>query len=320
MRLETACETGGIFELSAGMHTGGPRPPAAKAKGKLGSDSQPLAPELDAVTQTLQNIMMSSRSKAMLDASRAFKAINSEAFQSSLAESPQNLVDAFIAALEQAAGFFTLLQRQRIVEWTGLSLPDEVLSAEMAPDQEEQAGGQNPDVDPGADDDDLDQQLAELKGEVTDRSKGISAAKRRRIEDTPGAAAARARPDWNGQAAPETPAAIAARAWAARRAGIRPQPPTNAPWQPTTGASRHPPPQRRSWGIASLDTSSMLHGKSAGGFGFGQLSQHADTEQFADAKNGNGQTQHRKPQIRLAKGLPTVAPMTPAHNRNAAEI
>lgn len=321
MRLETVSEGGGTFELTAGAHTGGPRPPAAKAKAKANAaydnNAANLKPELRAVTTVLQSIPTSSRSKAVLDATRAFNAISSEDFRSSLVENSQYEVGLFAEALEQAARFFTPSQRQRIVDWTGLSISHEALTMDAAWEEDEMAGDQET-ADPTAEEDDeLAKQLAELKGEVTDRYKGISAAKRRRIEDNTGGA--RARPDWNGQAAPETPAAIAARAWAARRAGVKPPQPVTAPWQ-ATGGVRRPAPQRRSWGIASLDTSSRLHGKGAGGFGKGQLSQHQDVEQFSDGRSNGGQTMQNKQQIRLPKGLPTVAPMTPAPKPNAAEI
>jgi len=323
IRLETTGEGGGIFELTAGAHTGGPRPPAPKAKAKAGVEHGPpeLKPELSTVTRTLQNLATHSlsRSKALLDSARAFNAINSEAFRSSLAESAQYQVDAFAAALEQAARFFTASQRQRIMAWTGMTFSNEALAADLEADEE--GAEQEPDADAGVspDEEELKKQLAELRGEVDDRFKGISAAKRRRIEDGTGGAA-RSRPDWNGRAAPETPAAIAARAWAARRAGVRgPQPPTTAPW--ANAAAGRAAPVRRSWGIASLDTSSRLHGKGAGGFAKGQLSQHADTEQFQEGKmGGGGYAKQQKPGLRLPKGLPTVAPMTPAPTRSAAEI
>jgi len=276
----------------------------------------PLKADLSTVTRTLQNITVSSRSKAMLEAARAFNAIISDEFRTSLAEDAQSQVDRFAEALEKAAGFFTPSQRQRIVDMTGLTMSNDALNTEMAFDDNEEAGDENQGPASAMPEDDLDKQLRELKGEVDDRFKGISAAKRRRIEDS---STTRARPDWNGQAAPETPAAIAARAWAARRAGVRaPQPPATAPWQQPM-AGRRAPPQRRSWGIASLDTSSRLHGKGAGGFAHGQLSQHADTEYFSEAKDG-AQAPQGKQHIRLPKGLPTVAPMTPAPRRNAAEI
>lgn len=175
------------------------------------------------------------------------------------------------------------------------------------PSQDDDAG----ENDAADEDDDLEKQLAELKEEVADPLKGIDAARKRRAglpvkEEQE--ATIRVRPDISGRAAPETPAAAAARQWAANRRGGAAQ---AVPQYGGKAAGKGPRPARRCWGIVSLDGSSQLHAVGTGGFGYGQHNQ-GYTEKAAEPP--------AKKLRELPKGTPTVAPMCPAPGEEQEDL
>jgi len=239
--------------------------------------------------------------------------------RSSIADAEQAEADAFAEALDAAAHCFTAKQQEQISELTGLTIIGEPAS------ESEEAGKGGA----GDDQEELDKQLAALKEEVEDPLKGIDAAKRRRMglpvkQEEP--EAARVPPDLSGRAAPETPAAAAARQWAANRranrAGVVVPPQQASSFSSgfakgggKGGKSVRPP--RRSWGIVSLDESSRLHGGAAGDYSYGQQSQKyfEQTAKFDEAV-----TPAQKRARELPKGTPTVAPMCPAPGEAGEEL
>lgn len=305
MQLEMACVGGGIYMLGAGdtrpvaaaVPTKRPLSQATTPAGGGAQKEEQLTTDLAVMTRALQRIHLFAKNKAMLETLRIFRMMSKDAFREALADAEQEETNMFAEALESSARFFTEAQQEKITELTGLTISAQPLNEEgaRADDQNDDEGGDDPD--------DVARQLAELQEEVVDPSKGIQAAKRRRagmaVKEEDDTMAVRQRPDWNSKAAPETPAALAARQWAARRAGAHVPPP--APWAGGKGGGgknqhgfkggkggfKGAPRPHRSLGIVSVEGSAMLHG-------------------------GAGNRRNHTAVNMLPKGTPTVAPMCPA--------
>lgn len=326
LRLETVCEGASCFVLGAGDSKGAGKG-GGKAADQVPFKPPPLKPELGSVTKALKDVRYLAKNKAKLESERVFQAMGMKPFQAELADATQEQSDEFAGALDAAGRAFTQKQRDKITEWTGLPFSDDFDEAE----DEDDAVKKEPQDDMA--DDELERQMAELRGEVTDRGKGIDASKKRRLgglqpkeeekEDGEGQSkTVHIRPDWTGRAAPETPAAAAARQWAANRHNK-----AQAPWQQGggkglkgkggKGRGRQP---YRSQGIASLDVAHGLHHTSSGGFHFAQSTQYSDKKLHLSKLPGEGgdeeQRAAKRPQnsktLMLMKGTPTVAPMCPA--------
>jgi len=309
-QLEMTCVGGGIYILGAGDARAAAAPPVKRPLAKAASPTEDtsLASDLGAMTRALQRLHLLAKNKAALECLRVFRLMSKDTFRGTLADAAQEDSDTFAEALESAARFFTKAQQEKITDLTGLSISAEALRQDgMAdePDFQSTGGGEEESMD------DVAQQLAELQEEIDDPRKGIQAAKKRRAglavkeEDTGGDAhLVRQRPDLSGKAAPETPAAIAARQWAARRNGAAGGASAwqgnhqAASWSAKGGGKsgygykggkggKMPRPQR-SLGIVSVEGSNRLH------------------------KNAHPTPGGQPAGLMLKKGMPTVAPMCPA--------
>mmetsp|Transcript_82765 Transcript_82765/g.210604 ORF Transcript_82765/g.210604 Transcript_82765/m.210604 type:complete len:460 (-) Transcript_82765:62-1441(-) len=318
MQLEMTCAGGGIFELGAGDSNSAPAPAATKASAKAGPSQAPgtgaaatSLPALGVVTKALRRLPGLKRARATIESSRVLRILKLPKFQAAFGESPQDEIDAFAEALEASAHVFTEAEQEEVMALTGL-----YISAPPAPRTPPGGPGGGDDWDAGpaprtppGEDDDLEAQLAQLQGEVADPMKGIAAAKQRRAgqqvpvkeEAQDGGEDARSRgprsrPDWNGRAAPETPATNSAQHWVA----------TSRAGKGKGGKGGGPRPMR-SLGIVSVNDATRLHGNRTGPY------QHRPGYTPAKQEPGaEGGMRESGGAPRLPKGMPTVAPMCPA--------
>lgn len=299
--VEKVCIGGSIYQFggigASGMGAAKRVPPKANVAETPGMNTS-SAPALAVVTKALQRLPKLAKGRGAAETDRVVRILKLPKFRAAFAEAESDEMDEFAEALDSAAHVFSAKQQETIKELTGLQisgsqpvpLGDEIKEGADFSDKGEIAG-----------DDDLEKQLAELNNEIIDKHKGIAASKRRRAgidvkmeskQDTDDAD--RVRPDVAGKAAPETPAAISAREWAANRRAQRQMP--QLPWNSHgkgggKGGKGHR--QQRSWGIVSVDESARLHGQKAG------------------THYGGEQANKRRALSSLPKGTPTVAPMCP---------
>jgi len=351
VKLEIACEGNAIYDLSH-LQAPGRRVTVTQ------KPSQPQELDVSSVSKALRQLRKLPRSKRALESCRIFKVFSLKKFRSALSAADQATADAFAEALDAAGPFFTEKQQEQITGWTGLAMASgaaDEAEVEEPDDQDMEEVEEECDEAEEEEGTSLDEQLNELREEVSN-PRAAAARKAAKIatkiemkqepawqEDTSRSTpqfAAR-RPDWKGRAAPDTPAAAAARSWARQR-GMTPwSRPPEPHWPPKgkgkagkggKGKGKGPRPQR-SFGIASLDTSARLHGTEAmEDFSYGQLKRFTDgpdgrlqllkTKQEPGVKAEEAEAtaagQKRKaaaPQeakMKFVKGTPTVAPMTPA--------
>lgn len=266
---------------------------AKRVADKAGATATPdisSTPALTVVTKALQRLPKLPHGRAKVEVDRVVRILKMPKFRAAFADAETDEMDEFAEALDSAAGAFSPQQREIVKELTGMQvsgdqhvpLGDEI-NEKVAADDDAVAG-----------DDDLEKKLAELNDEVIDKHKGIQAAKRRRAgldvkKEVKHFEEERVRPDVTGHAAPETPAAISARQWAANRRAQRQMP--QLPWHSGKGGGKGKGyRQQRSQGIVSVDESARLHGHQAG--------------------NGENPSK-RRALSSLPKGTPTVAPMCP---------
>lgn len=320
MRLEIVSEGASTFVLGAGDGKGAAAAvKAAVAQEKAVAEhnskaSLVMKPEIGVVTKALQNIRTLSKNKATLESARVFQVLGQEVFRAALSEAASSESDAFAEALDAAAHAFSQKQREQVMLWTGLQL-----SAEATEMDQEGA----PEVDEQEDlaDDELEKIMAELRDEVAHPSKGVAASRKRRAggtEEKQSEETQRLRPDWTGKAAPDTPATIAARQWAANRS--RMQAGGKSVGKGKFGKGKGPRPFR-SMGIASLDVAASLHGASSQSFHFSQRTRFSDRHVHLQAQDDEGQpSAKRHESVRLPKGTPTVAPLCPAPDAAADDL
>jgi len=283
------------------------------AKAPNGAPQQLLKPCVKVVTLALRQLRTMAKNKAKVASARIFQVLGESAFRSSLAAATAEQSDAFAQALDAAAASFTKEQQEKIAAWTGIEMTGEFADANPA-EAEDEGNHRQEDLD----DNEMAKQLAELKSEVQDRSKGIAAAKRRRLglpakeepaqeEEEEKEETVRRRPDWTGKAAPDTPAARTP-PWLLKGKG--------------KGKGKHPR-TFRSLGIASLDESARLHGNRSEPFHHNQQALISDRDvHLSRSKDGaeDEETSGRRPAqapLRLPKGTPTIAPMCPSAEDDA---
>eukprot|EP00933_Yihiella_yeosuensis_P024438 TRINITY_DN18941_c2_g1_i1.p1 TRINITY_DN18941_c2_g1~~TRINITY_DN18941_c2_g1_i1.p1 ORF type:complete len:514 (-),score=140.99 TRINITY_DN18941_c2_g1_i1:201-1742(-) len=362
VRLEVTSEGPCLFDLS----TLGRRVSGMKANVKAGvvkKTASPVALELEpdvaSVTRALKRVSSLPRSKRMLESCRVFRVVSLKKFRDALSNARQAAADSFAEALDAAGPYFTQKQQDQITEWTGIAIAARPLEDADEWVEEEAQGEEAAD---GAGELDLSLKLAELREEVTDPQKArIRKAKEAMVrqrapmvkhekeeeqpafyEDNRGwgghfaiqpKTTALTRPDWKGRAAPNTPAANAARAWAYSRGG---QSWGSKSWTtPQKGLGKGKGKgKRRAYGIASLDESARIHGNSSEDFTPGQLARYSDQrfrefqakEELGGVKTEAGydedETSGAKRKVsdeasqrllKMPKGTPTVAPFTPAN-------
>jgi len=342
-RVEIVSDGPCVFELnSEGQGVGPASAPPAKVGGQEGNTpTVPLEPDVASVTAALQRLPGLSKNRGTLETSRIFRVFGMKKFRAALSDAAQSEADLFAEALDAAAHFFSVKQQESITAWTGLSIS--ATPGEEAADEEE-----------------LERQLADLKSQVAGGGKGKgkkkngpAMVKAEFFEDTAsrqGATAGRMQtqrttcPDWQGRPAPNTPAAVAARQWAASRysagdaQGGRQQVQSyQRSGKPTTQAKGSGKGMGtkgwRSQGIASLDESSRLHG-TPGDYAWGQTAVLPDSTQGVQLTNhevndedgaqaeageweaaGRSYKRHGGPgdggALKRPKGRPTVAPLCP---------
>mmetsp|Transcript_10752 Transcript_10752/g.34026 ORF Transcript_10752/g.34026 Transcript_10752/m.34026 type:complete len:465 (+) Transcript_10752:46-1440(+) len=326
LHMETVCDTPCFFELDSDS-LGVAKKPVTKAavvKPKEGGLIE-LEADIGAVTKALRQIPLYDKSKATLESCRVFRVLSMRKFRSLLAEAVQVESDAFAEALEGSARYFTAKQLDQIMSWTGLTIVAPALDEEL----EKEAGEEGEE---GEDADDLgggnlDEQLAQLQEEVVNPAAALKRKRAEAIKQEEAAAeelVAKRRPDVRARAAPETPAAAAARQWVQSRAGARQQWQGGGNWKGGKGGKgwgKSGPRPTRQWGIASLDTSARIHGNSTKGYAYGQTAASGDREtRFLGVKeegeHDEDGAETKKPgkaaPPRRPKGTPTLAPMTPA--------
>jgi len=318
MKVEIVNDGPCVFELDTDELTGQRVSKAAVSAAKEMAGDTELTPSMPVVTSALQRLPKMMKSKATLEACKVFRVLSMKQFRAALADATQVETDRFAEALDAAGMFFSKKQQEQVQSWTGLKI-----SA---------APGQEAPEDP-KEEDELDRKLAELRDEVAGKpKKGI---KEELTEE------ARVRPDWQGKAAPNTPGgAQMAPPWTQRRGGpgIGYGGGFMAEYSRGYGYGKGGSGKgkgkwtNRSYGIASLDESARIHG-SRGSFEHGQLSALPDhqmkvgnikKELGADGKEGD-ETEPKRPASRPAggalkrpKGMPTLAPMTPAFTEESA--
>mmetsp|Transcript_69880 Transcript_69880/g.134810 ORF Transcript_69880/g.134810 Transcript_69880/m.134810 type:complete len:409 (-) Transcript_69880:359-1585(-) len=294
------------------------------------------------VTKILRRIPAMNKTRATLESVKTFRMFSMRSFRQALSEAEQSEMDDFAEALNSAARFFTKKQMEQIADWTGLVI--------SGPTREDFDGKDNEDNERPLDEDGgegLEEQLAELKEEL-DNPMAAAERKRKKAQAAVAAAVkqeafdeegsglvARTRPDWKGRAAPETPAAAAARQWVANRQrqqqgaeyGYR-APSKGGCKGRGKGWGKGGPRQWRSLGIVSLDGANSIHGAGAGEYEFRQHARYSDQNKFMPAKREAGIEEdaaeeddqaEQPPKKRgfaappkMAKGTPTLAPMCPA--------
>jgi len=341
MQVETVCESPCLFELDSGSLGAVTKPAVTKAAVVKPAESGlvELEPEVALVTKALRQIPLHNKTKATLESCRVFRVFSMKKFRAALSEAVQAEADAFAEALEGSARYFSAKQLDQIMSWTGLTIMapprDDDLFAKEEMNDDEAAGDELDDLGGGT----LDEQLALLQEEVENpeaaRKRRLDAAvKKEAMDEAADKAVARTRPDWKGRAAPETPAAAAARQWVASRAGLHQQWNQHGRGKGGKGGKgwgKSGPRQWRSLGIASLDTSARLHGHGAAGYEFRQMASHGDREnKFLVKEEGgeheeeDGEQPKKKRALaappRLPKGTPTLAPMTPAPGEAQEEL
>lgn len=346
VRIETTLDGNGFFDLTTILSQSSvaarPRtrttkkaPPRRQAPAPLPE----LEPDVAVVTFALRQLPDLAKGKQRTERERIFKALSKPKFRDSLPDCAQRDVDNFAEALECAAAYFTEKQQDHISTVTGISISAEPLHLAAPTEDTVQA----PATPPGGGPDTLDEQLAELREDVKDpqgaaarkAAKGKAMAVKKVKQEPSGEDFEYKRPDLRGRAAPETPtpAASAARSWASQRRGSTPWAQPNEPEHykgkgKSKGKSAKGKGMKRSLGIVSLDGSARVHGTSdKESYGYGQMKKFTDgpggriqlmhTKQ-EEGEDGEHSGQKRKagqgrPALpKLAKGTPTIAPMTPA--------
>lgn len=268
---------------------------------------------------------MLPRGKATLESCRVFRVFGMKSFRSALAEAEQVESDDFAESLSGAAKYFSAKQLEQISSWRGLTISAATRDDAEVGDEEEEVDETH---------EDLDEQLKELQDEIDD-PEGARKRKREKelkrlqeeAEKRRAGMIAKTRPDWKGRAAPNTPAAAAARQWVANRGG-----PQKGYKCGGKSWGKGGPRPWRSMGIASLDESARMHGNSAGEFEFGQQSRYSDRDaRFMKTKSEDAEDEDEdqerpakrrvaQPMPRLPKGIPTLAPMTPAPESNMDDL
>lgn len=347
MKVEALCE--GVYELDSDTLGKSAKPVVTKAAVVKSQDNAlvELEPEVAFVSKAMRQLSLHSKTKATLESCRIFRVLSMRKFRAALSEANQAESDAFAEALEGSAKYFSAKQLEQIMSWTGLTIMapprDDAADAKEEEEEDEFYG-----ADEGADDlggGDLEDQLAQLQEEIDDpeaarkRKRATAAAQKAAKEEAAAAEAdaaiARHRPDWKGRAAPETPAAAAARMWVQSRAGARQQWSQGGSHKGGKGGKgwgKSGPRPWRSLGIASLDTSSRLHGAGTAGYAYGQLNKHGDVgnkylgkeepayEEGDEEEGHPAKKRGTAPPPRRPKGTPTLAPMTPAPGEVQEEL
>jgi len=346
MQLETISDCPCYFEIDAAGPGSSLATRAANASlAKSGMFASDADLDVTGVTKILRQLPVMNKTKALLESVKTFRTFSNQAFRKVLSEAEQSEMDDFAEALNSAARFFTKKQMEQINDWTGLFI--------TGPTREDFDGKDNEDKEDPPDVDDgkaLDDQLAELKEELEDPV-AAAARKRKKAQAAAAAAAAAAavkqeafdeegsehlagiRPDWKGRAAPETPAAAAARQRMGEY-GFR-SPSKGGCKGRGKGWGKGGPRQWRALGIVSLDGANQIHGASAQAFEFRQHNRFADQSKFMPAKREAGleedaaeQDEAEQPPKkrgfaappRLLKGTPTLAPMCPGPSDNPDDL
>lgn len=335
IQVEMMCESPCVYTLDREVPSA-QKALATRAAVSTAASLTELEPDVGMVTKALQQIPMLAKSKATLESCRVFRMFGMKKFRNALADSMQAEADDFAEALSAAGRYFSKSQLEQISGWTGLTIS--AASREDAEDEEEEQD----DMDEAQEN--LDEQLALLQEEIDNPE---LARKRKREMQLKEAAMARsasagpkavkdARPDLRGRAAPNTPAAAAARQWAASRAGVRPYGGYGGKGRGGKGVGWGKGGGRtyRNWGIASLDESARLHGNDPTEFQWNQHARVSDKEaRFLKMKAEDPEAEDEEeetlqpakkrtpaPMPRLQKGIPTLAPMTPAPADMNAEL
>jgi hypothetical protein len=263
---------------------------------ELGSGEK-LSPTVEAVTKALQRIPLLPKSKATLEASRVYAAFGTKLFRSALSEAASNEVDGFSEALESAGHFFTRAQQEKIASWTGVDI-----SAAAREDEDKQEELQE----------ELEAKMAELyQGVKAEQEEEAALAKKQMVRQAA---------DWTGRAAPATPGTTG------RYTG---RTPSTVNTSKGKGKGKSKGRGVRSFGIASLDEAARIHGLSSSDYHYGQLARISDKKfHFVKEEEGDEGTGVAKrklgsanapPPLRLKKGTPTIAPMTPMPAKSARQ-
>jgi len=313
MRVEAMHDGPHMIELRTDAGVSGP--PRTAFAPQLGQTKalEVLQPDISSVTDALMKLPMLKGPKATLESCRIFRVFSTKKFQASLADAISIETDAFAEALEKASGRFNQKQRDQINAWTGLSIDAPLADQEAEAEDAEE---------------DFEDQMAMLRGEARPQRSNKRPAtnamgvKSEYAEWYGDASAKRHRaPDSTARAAPDTPGS-SARDWAANRAHAwgaqgryQPTPPASGPSQDQLNAIAKGKGKGKKGGKGK---NTDMWGPRKGGIATTDILTGADYRPGSDgnvrlvkeeAADGDNRP---TPALRRPRGMPTLAPMTPA--------
>jgi len=275
-QVEMVAESPGLYELDTLQMAMQSRISRSAALAETDAGGTKLELTVESVTKALQRIPLLPKNKASLERSKVFLAFGAKKFRSALSDAAAAEVDDFSEALDGAAHFFTKQQQDQITAWTGLSISASAGEAEYDKIEEE-----------------LDSKLAAL-------SRNVKAELHEGQEAVP-STVQRFRPDWTGRAAPPTPGTVDR--YVRPAVGFK-------------GKGKGGGKGVRSYGIVSLDGAARLHGGNSQPYHSGQLRAQNEARFHFKQEPEDDHGKRKAPSVgpaalRLKKGMPTVAPMTP---------
>jgi len=272
IRVDMTVECPGVFELDSGKMVAQAKQDKAAL---LAATAEQIEPTVASVTRALQRLTLLPKPKIIQETIKIFRTLGLKSFREAMTEAEQSETDVFVETLEEVGHLFSKDQQEKITKSLGVTIiPKEQNGEDL--------GGK------------IDEQLAELEEDV--KTEGAKAT------------GPRVSADWRGRAAPATPGS-------AQRL---------LPWQrpvPVKGKGKGKGRGVRGiGGIVSLDESARLHGLSSAPYHACQLNRYSDRElvftkeeqQDEDSKGVKRHISAPAPVRKFAKGVPTVAPMTPA--------
>lgn len=344
VRVETSSDGTGLFDLSVLNEPRGPAR-AGKAAGRPpapGKTAQAGGISVETVSKALRKLGQVHRSKLEKTSSQIYMAMGTKKFRDTLAEATQDVATDFAEALDSASHYFSERQQEQITAWTGLAVSSAAEEVEL--DEAEDAPEAHDEATPA---DDLDHQLAELREEVGNPELAAArkvAASKAAVRPPASRVKTEEAPDVSQF---ETPAMAAARSWVSSRQQHQHWQKTHRPREPTfppktkggkgkNGKGKNGKGKKgKGWGrrsiggILSLDEAASLHGTTGlQDFESGQLKRFADTSDRrpgllrpkVETTEASGYLRRKpagpvpQPPRKLAKGIPTLAVMTPPPN------
>jgi len=342
VRVETSSDGTGLFDLSVLNEPRGSPARAGKAEGRPpapGKTAQAGGISVETVSKALRKLGQVHRSKLETTSSQIYKAMGTKKFRDTLAEATQDVATDFAEALDSARQYFSERQQEQITAWTGLAMSG---AEEVELEEAEDALEAHDEATPA---DDLDLQLAELRDEVANPEMAAArkvAASKAAVRPPPSRVKTEDAPDVSEF---ETPAHAAARSWVRSRQQQQHWQKTHRPMEPSfppgtkggkgKNGKNGKGKKGKGWGrrsiggILSLDEAASLHGTTGlQDFESGQLKRFADTSDRrqgllrpkVETTQASGYPRRKpagsvpEPPRKLAKGIPTLAVMTPPPN------